>query len=391
MPKNATEKDIAKHQSDRVFYDLSGVENHLKYIATESKRAGKFTALDYFQKSTGIFNKNGMISAEELERMKVRAQTGEKNLWHGFISVDEENSHKIDSPEKCIHLIKRTFDSFLRDMGFDPQNIDLICALHLDRPKHLHIHFEFWEKEPKQKYRKKETEYRHKGKIPQEVIDKMHERLNLFLADENIYHSRDEALRQLKELSVTHGFDRFCEKEARREITELARDLPVCAKIFYGHKDMEPFRPRIDKIVNLLLQTNKAARKADLKFHEDLAMLEQKIKVNGGVLDAVKEDYKRRQGNIVLNAVRTIRAYTPRRTTRGKVNDKTLKRRAGIRTRVFGRTLGKLFSSFGEQSELLERDFSHRLQDIEKEIEEQRLQEQEVENTKINSKWNWGK
>lgn len=143
--------------------------------------------------------------------------------------------------------------------------------------------------------------------------------------------------------------------------------------------------------VDMYYRHLKAARKADLKFHEDLAILEQKIKINGGVLDEIKEDYKRRQGNIVLNAVRTIRAYTPRRTARGKVNDKTLKRRAGIRTRVFGRTLGKLFSYFGEQSELLERDFSHRLQDIEKEIEERRLQEQEVENTKTNSKWTWGK
>lgn len=195
----------------------------MKYIATESKRAGRITALDYFRKSTGIFNKNGMISAEELEEMKVRAQTGEKNLWHGFISVDEENSHKIDSPEKCIHLIKRTFDAFFLDMGFDPKNIDLICALHLDRPKHLHIHFEFWEKEPKQKYRKKETEYRHKGKISQTVIDKMHERLNLFLADEHIYHSRDEALRQLKELSVTHGFERFVKEKRNVRLRSLQR------------------------------------------------------------------------------------------------------------------------------------------------------------------------
>ena len=209
----------------------------------------------------------------------------------------------------------------------------------------------------------------------------MHERLNLFLADEHIYHSRDEALRQLKELSVTHGFERFCEKEAKREITELAKDLPVGAKIFYGHKDMEPFRPRIDKIVNLLLQTSKPARKADLKFHEDLEGLKQKVQADS-VLDDIKADYIRRQGNIVLSAVRTIRAYTPRRTTRGKANDKILKRRAGIRTRVLWRTMNKLFSSFGEQSELLERDFSHRLQDIEKEIEEQRLQEQVAENTK---------
>ena len=68
-----------------------------------------------------------------------------------------------------------------------------------------------------------------------------------------------------------------------------------------------------------------------------------------------------------------------------------MKRRAGIRTRVLGRTMSKLFSSFGEQSELLERDFSHRLQDIEKEIEEQRLQEQTAESAKTNSKWNFGK
>jgi hypothetical protein len=169
----------------------------------------------------------------------------------------------------------------------------------------------------------------------------------LFLADEQLYPSRDEALRQLKELSVTHGFERFCEKEARREITTLAKDLPIGAKIFYGHKDMEPFRPRIDKIVNLLLQTSKPARKADLKFHEDLEGLKQKVQADN-VLEDIKADYIRRQGNIVLNAVRTIRAYTPRRTTRGKVNDKVLKRRAGIRTRVFGRTMSKLFSSFGE-------------------------------------------
>ena len=53
--------------------------------------------------------------------------------------------------------------------------------------------------------------------------------------------------------------------------------------------------------------------------------------------------------------------------------------------------MSKLFSSFGEQSELLEHDFSHRLQDIEKEIEEQRLQEQTAESAKTNSKWNFGK
>ena len=94
---------------------MSGEKNIYKYITTEGKRTGKFTALDYFQKNTGVFNGNGMISEEEVKAMQLRAQTGEKMLWHGFISVDEENSYKIDTPEKCIHLVKRNFGQFFRD------------------------------------------------------------------------------------------------------------------------------------------------------------------------------------------------------------------------------------------------------------------------------------
>ena len=30
--------------------------------------------------------------------MKFRIKNGEKNIWHGFISFDEQNSEKIDSP-----------------------------------------------------------------------------------------------------------------------------------------------------------------------------------------------------------------------------------------------------------------------------------------------------
>ena len=45
----------------------------------------KFTMLEYLQKSTGVFNQNGLPSKQEVKEMKARAQTGEKNIWHGFI------------------------------------------------------------------------------------------------------------------------------------------------------------------------------------------------------------------------------------------------------------------------------------------------------------------
>lgn len=142
LKKNATEKELAAHAEARAFYDMTGTKNVYRYITTEGKRAGKSAnALDYLQKSTGVFNGNGMLSEKETAAMQERVKDGEKNIWHGFISLSEEDSPKIDTPEKCIALVKSTFNAFFRDAKFNPDNIDLMCALHLDRPHHLHIHF----------------------------------------------------------------------------------------------------------------------------------------------------------------------------------------------------------------------------------------------------------
>ena len=131
---------------------MTGTKNVYRYIVTEGKRAGNgANALDYLQKNTGVFNGSGMISADEVGKMQKRARENTGNIWHGFISLNEEDSAKINTPEKCIALIKSTFNSFLKDAQLNPDNVDLMCALHLDRPHHLHIHFVFWEKEARYK------------------------------------------------------------------------------------------------------------------------------------------------------------------------------------------------------------------------------------------------
>ena len=126
---------------------MASDDNIYKYITTEGKLFGeeakRFTMLEYLQKSTGVFNQDGMLTKEQVKEMKARAQTGDKNLWHGFISFDEQHSKLIDHPEKCIALVKQMFGEFFKDIGFDKDNIDLMCALHLDKPHHLHIHYIF--------------------------------------------------------------------------------------------------------------------------------------------------------------------------------------------------------------------------------------------------------
>lgn len=49
-----------------------------------------------------------------------------------------------------------------------------------------------------------------------------------------------------------------------------------------------------------------------------------------------------------------------------------------------------MLASFGGESELLERDFTNRLQEIEKEIEQEREEQGNVE-ANATSKWTWGK
>ena len=387
-----------------------GGNNIYKYMTSDRKLNGENSKSDmrdmisYFEKSTGVFNGDGFISLQELKAIQERAKAN-KILWHGFISLNEEMSRKIDMPEKCMRLVKRTFGEFFRDMGLDPKNIDLICSLHKDRPHHLHIHFWFAEKEPKCKYRKRELEYRHKGKIEKTAINRMHVRLNTFIDErtDKLYITRNEALRELKRITFPKSI--VSEDEVRKELIGLAKAIPKDASFFYSKKDMMPYREQIDKTVNKLLLYDKRARKADLHFYERFSSLQRKIDdlyessksgnhyaidpQNITLIQELEEDYKRRQGNIVLRAVKNIKPEIYERKYRHKVNDNSLKRKLAISHYKVGKLIGSFLASFGEESEHLSRDYTNRLREIEDEMEAEREQSEGQE--RINSRWNFEK
>ena len=412
LSKKASDYERNKNATERAFYGMSGEKNVYDYITTEGKRVGnKFTALEYLQKSTGVFNQSGMIPQEEVDAMKQRAKANKGNIWHGFISFNEHDSEKIDTPDKCIQLVKNIFSTFLRESGLNPNNIDLMCALHLDRPHHLHIHFVFWEKEPKFKNNDGTLGYRTKGKISGAAIDNMFVRLGLFADDERdkLHKARDDSLKKLRNMTCVKTA-MYSTDEIKQEILSLAKDLPKTGRLTYGSKDMEAFRPRVDKIVKMLLDHDKTARKADLRFYERLDEKRRVIEnicgkeyaLSGAntspqtierelpkyhhkideshikIIETIEADYKRRQDNLVLNLCKFIKPEYFERdpNKRYKTNDNKLKRRLCISKRNVGRRLDKFFHSFGQESELIERDFSHRLQDIEKEIEREREEAQ---------------
>lgn len=406
---------------------MSGADNLYKYITTEGKiygeEAKKFTMLEYLQKSTGVFNQDGMLSKEQVKEMRKRAQTGEKNLWHGFISFNKENSDKIDDPEKCIALVKQMFGDFFRDAGFDPDNMDLMCALHLDKPEHLHIHYMFWEKEPKVKNpRAAGYYYRKKEKISLDVIDKMTERLNAYTIDDDLAQKRSEAVKALykrTDFAVAKSRD-----IATKYMKQLADKIPKDSSFQYGKKDMIPYRADVDFIVETLISTDTETAKADTAFRDELYKKEtalQSIMGNyykermrrdstfkeymtdaadlAGVksietIDRLKWDYKRRLGNIVLKRVREIKQETFKRNPRRKykTNDKRLKRSLAISSRKVRGIMDDLFSSVAELFTPETTSYRNRLREIEEEMQEKYEKENRPQETKpIKSKWDWGK
>lgn len=370
---------------------------------------GKRTALEYLQKNTGVFNDKGMIPETQVDEMKARLKENKGHIYHGFISLNEQQSHKIDTPEKCIELIKRTFPKFLADAKFHKDNVDLMCALHLDRPHHLHIHFVFWEKEPKYKSKEGTLRYRRHGKIDKKSIDNMFVRLGLFLGDrkDKVYKSRDKAIVELKELLGVRAV-MASDETIKKEIISLAKDLPKTGRVTYGSKDMEKFRPRIDRIVLLLLGSDPKAMKANRRFYDEIAERERQAenicgqptaytnqsvkpqeiesdlpryhneidKSNIQIIKDLKADYKRRQGNLVLNLCKFIKPEYFERKYKCKADSNRLKRSLGISRNKVDRACKRFFKSFGVESKLLERDFTRRLQEIEEEIERERKKNQ---------------
>lgn len=397
-------------------------------MTTEGKifgeQAKKFTMLEYLQKSTGVFNQNGMLSKEEIKGMKARAQTGKKNIWHGFISFDEQHSELIDAPTKCIALVKQLFGEFFKDIGFEKDNIDLMCALHLDKPHHLHIHYIFWERAPKVKNKRAAGyTYRVKGKIPLPVIDKMTERLNAWTIPDDLAHKCNEAAQALFNRK---DFRRAWERDyATKELLSLAEKLPKNVPLYYASKAMEPYRSDIDFAVQSLIETDVKALKAHEDFKEELKRkkiilqsimgnnYKRRLKIekqtmenepsacyekfleNIHTIEKLEWDYKRRMGNIILKKVRYIQdtTYLYDKKRKHKTNDKYIKRNLAISDRIIKRSLTGLFDSVAELFSPEVNSHSNRLREIEEEIKQQQNQESQEEEQIVNNKnrWDWGK
>ena len=252
------------------------------------------------------------------------------------------------------------------------------------------------------------------------AINNLFVRIGLYIDSDRdkLYKTRVEAIRTLRGMTSVKAAMGSSD-EIRKEILSLAKDLPKTGRLSYGSKDMEAYIGRVDKIVDMLIGYQGQARKANARFYRELERKERAIKNICGmpyalarknigleemerdlpkyhnrideskltIIQDIEADYKRRQGNLVLKLAKFIKPeiYEKPRFGKLKPSDTNHKRRLAMSRRKIKSLFGKFLRSFGEDSELLERDFSRRLQEVEEEMEEKRKREN-GERQEVNSK-----
>ncbi|MCL2061500.1 MAG: hypothetical protein FWH03_02635 [Firmicutes bacterium] len=400
----------ADYIARRSFYDMTAGYNYFVYMLNERKVEKNKDALDYYTRggtNSGLFNAKGRLSAADAGALKERLKSTDSIIWHGFLSFDEETSKGFTTQEQAIKFMRQSFNAFIDRTHLKRDNIELFAALHTDTAHHHHIHFAFFEKEPKRRDKNGKLGYTKVGSFEQKAIDNYLVAANMHL-DENAYEyysARDRAMESLKSIKLSALSE---EKALRQKLSELARILPQEGRLQYNAEQIAPFHKDIDAAVNLLICSNPAALSAHTEMQRQFALKEaevlrlaqenglsyvnnrrltkaqmQELFVNGQAKNITQEgikldnidyiaklrlDYQARLGNYVLGLVKSMHKEY-RQPRRAKVNDLHLKIRSRRRGRGAREILHNVLKSLDTTMHGISRDFTKSLKQIEHEIQ----------------------
>lgn len=408
-PRN---KGAAEHAAERAFYNGTAEYSYFDYTEKEGKvvKDEESQPRNYMEKTSGVFNAKGVLTAKEKAELSKKLKETKSIIWHGFISFDEETSPLFNTQEASVHFVNRTMNSYFERNGLDKDNLEFFCSLHSDTD-HRHIHFAFFEKEPKLIDKKtKRRIFRTRGMLGdrvyllnKEVVPKGTEGAESryhdyghdnFITNANLYIEENKYELELARKAMTDRIDasrtdvstNWRYKELRSSLIALARELPKSGKGTikgYNSKDMTPFRQKIDKVVEQyidavpgLRQQHNALIREVFKRESDLKRICQNegfdySKAAKPGVEAMKKDIRIRLGNRILKIVQAV-DYDYKKIGIARANDLTRKIAAKNNRKAVERSLMRASKYGSHNGANYSADFSLKLHYIEDVIEQER-------------------
>lgn len=405
----------AEYQARRSFYDLTAQYNFFSYVLNGKKIARNANAEEYYTRggtNGGLFNLDGAMSEGQVAEMKKRLESSKSVIWHGFISFDEETSRGFQTQENAVKFMRQTFGSFLERTHLNPKNIELYAALHLDKEHHHHIHFAFFEREPKHRDKNGVLGYTHRGKFDARAIDNYLVSANMHLSENGYeyYTARDRAMSRLREARKEIG-NSVKNADLRLALSDLRSKLPKEGRLQYNAAQMKELRPDIDRVAELLIASDPAANAAHkemlvqlarvkeevielvkdnkLAYSDDRRMSKQELAAamsgdssmslkfvdlkNVDYFERLQADYRVRVGNVVLGVCKDLsRNDYQDRCRKHNINDRSMKINAKHRWRRRESLLQNAVRILAEVDKQQPANFIKTVQEIEREQEMER-------------------
>ena len=240
-----------------------------------------------------------------------------------------------------------------------------------------------------------------------ELFKEMYRRMELFPTPKgNSYIKANEELKKIvKRLKKKTTEEEFIESRVipileKHDILRLAKEIPD--NKFYGHKEMQPYRERIDKIVSRLIYKDKEMTKYDETFRKIVSESRTEMQRYMGeyyktrlkkeqskeyepsielkeihCIETLEYDYKRRLGNILIHKLHAIKQADFKRDKNKTyfLNDKRLKAKMDVSRRKIKGLLGNLLLTFARMIEPEIPPRYNRLKEIEEEMIEEKARE----------------
>ena len=305
----------------RKFYSCNQAQDYVTYVDTGSKQ-------DYIsysgdrEKSTGIFGKNGLLGYKERVALRKKLRTTKSIIWDCLLTFQPEFGQTYcNNYEQAYEMMKCEMPRFLKDAGFNPDNITWFAGLHTNK-RHRHIHISFFENEPTRlRKRSKELQYS-LGKINRACLDrfKIHVEQNLTDISAELRIARKDVTTLTQNVLFSKDCQIRYNSEFQSLILRLAESLPSEGRLSYDSENMYPLKPLIRQITDIAIKSNRKWHKAFLKFcgevkkHDDETremLIRNKVpeKYWDRYLksETYLDDLYRRMGNQILNYVRVYK------------------------------------------------------------------------------------
>ncbi len=302
--------------TDRDFYSSSSGNDYIGYVSkgiTESRTYDYVSYMDDNDKSSGVFDSNGLLSKQDIKSLRKMLKETKSCIWDMVISFEELfGKEHLFHFEQAIGLLNNILPKFFKSANLNPKNIIWYAGLH-ENTDNRHIHISFFEKEPTfYNHRKKEYKF-HRGKIPITAVKEL--KLNA----ENYFNSpmedlkikRKKLLESLKLELADKSFDEF-ESSLKWLLKGLFEEIPKEGRTGYDSLNMKPLKERIDNITTLILE--KSVYAEDYKVILDsIKERDEKLKKKCRKYNLdeneylyepkFKKDLYRRMGNVIIKEI----------------------------------------------------------------------------------------